>query len=224
MARSEVTETKRRRTKGASVSIISPAELARRREEFLQTVERRAYERFEQRGAEHGSHEDDWLQAERELSRQLHWTLVEDQNGVRLFVEVPGFAPEQLKLYGCDGILLLEAHFHAESPLAGLGHSHLGRDVYQFITLPAGLAVSHATLDLEHGILQIQLPFAAVTGEAEAVRTAAPGTGPTRRKSASAAVKSPRNVAAKSAAVRPKTTARKKTPETTQEKLKKTAE
>ena len=32
-------------------------------------IARRAYERFQSRGGEHGRHEEDWLEAERELNR-----------------------------------------------------------------------------------------------------------------------------------------------------------
>jgi len=33
-----------------------------------ENIARRAYERFEMRGGEHGHHEEDWLEAERELN------------------------------------------------------------------------------------------------------------------------------------------------------------
>jgi len=32
-------------------------------------IARRAYDRFQSRGGEHGRHEEDWLEAERELNR-----------------------------------------------------------------------------------------------------------------------------------------------------------
>lgn len=36
------------------------------------TIERRAYERFEERGGQHGRDQDDWFEAERELIQNRH--------------------------------------------------------------------------------------------------------------------------------------------------------
>ena len=53
----------------------TPAKKSRPAEQQLSTrqpsreeVERRAYEIWKARGGEHGSHQDDWLRAERELA------------------------------------------------------------------------------------------------------------------------------------------------------------
>lgn len=138
---------------------VAAEEIERRRAALLEAIARRAYELFEQRGGEHGYHMEDWMQAERELTRPLPWALIEEPDGFRLVAEVPGFAAEQIKLYACGNMLLLEAHLQASSRLAGLGHAQIGRDVLQFIPIPEGVSVNRATLDVEHGILQVQLPI-----------------------------------------------------------------
>jgi HSP20 family molecular chaperone IbpA len=137
---------------------VAPEELEQRRAALLEAIAQRAYELYEQRGGQHGYHLEDWLQAEREMTRSLSWTLVEEADGFRLIAEVPGFAPDQIRLFACDNLLMLEAHATADSRLAQLGHAQIGRDILQFIPIPEGVSASRATLDVEHGILQVQLP------------------------------------------------------------------
>lgn len=204
MAVPDVNEPRRRGTKDEAVVLIAPNEIARRREALLEAIAQRAYELFEERGGVHGYHLEDWLRAERELTRLPQWTLLRERDGARLLVEVPGFSPDQIKLYGCEGALLLEAHLHEASPVARLGHPQFGRDLYQFIPLPEGLAVSRATLDVEHGILQVQLPFAGVRPSQEASGAIAAATRPTAEKRSATGVKASPRVAAKSTPSRSK--------------------
>lgn len=146
-------------TQPGGVREVTGEELEQRRAAMMEAIARRAYERFEQRGGEHGYHIEDWLEAERELTRPLPWALVEEPDGFRLIAEVPGFTADQVKLYAAGSLLMLEAHMQSDSRLAGLGHAQIGRDVVQFIPVPEGVSVSRATLDVEHGILQVQMPL-----------------------------------------------------------------
>jgi len=146
-------------TRTGGVREVTAEELEQRRAAVMEAIARRAYERFEQRGGEHGYHNEDWLEAERELTRPLAWALVEEPDGFRLIAEVPGFTADQVKLYAAGNLLMLEAHMQSDSRLAGLGHVQIGRDVVQFIPMPDGVSVSRAKLDVEHGILQVQMPL-----------------------------------------------------------------
>lgn len=167
-------------TQPGGVREVTGEELEQRRAAMMEAIARRAYERFEQRGGEHGYHIEDWLEAERELTRPLPWALVEEPDGFRLIAEVPGFTADQVKLYAAGNLLMLEAQMQSDSRLAGLGHAQIGRDVVQFIPMPEGVSVSRATLDVEHGILQVQMPLEGarrppqrVSGEAGRGRKAA---------------------------------------------------
>ncbi len=181
------------------VQEVTAEEIERRRAAMWEAIASRAYELFERRGGEHGSHMEDWLEAERELTRTLPWVLVEEADGFCLIAEIPGFSPDQIRLFVADHLLMLEAHQQTGSRLAGLGHAQIGRDVIQFIPIPEGVSIDRATLDVEHGILQVHLPAEdakrpprRVTGETSASdksRRASAQTGPetgTRAESAKA--------------------------------------
>ena len=65
----------RRKPPARKKAAAAPARKTRPAEQQLSTrqpsreeVERRAYEIWKARGGEHGSHQDDWLRAERELA------------------------------------------------------------------------------------------------------------------------------------------------------------
>lgn len=66
-SRSKATETaapaapKTRRARAAAVPVPEPS---------VDNIRRRAYERYLERGGNHGQHFDDWLEAERELKNK----------------------------------------------------------------------------------------------------------------------------------------------------------
>jgi len=56
-------QPKTRKTKTASTAATAPPSA----EPSIDEIRRRAYERYQQRGGNHGRHFDDWLEAEKEL-------------------------------------------------------------------------------------------------------------------------------------------------------------
>lgn len=94
----EQTATQRREG-GMTVKIVPAQVLLNRMQELNQAIARRAYDRFEHRGRQHGRDLEDWLQAESELLQPCRRDLKESDEAIVLRAEVPGsFTPEQFQI------------------------------------------------------------------------------------------------------------------------------
>src|SRR5262245_6353995 len=77
---------------------VEAEKLLEQMKEFSQSVARRAYDYFESRGREFGHELEDWFRAESELMRRVPVEIKEVNGGIIVRAEVPGFAPNEIKV------------------------------------------------------------------------------------------------------------------------------
>ena len=89
--------------KTSNVKLVSPEELLKHEECIFNSISRRAYELFQNRGCSHGSDWDDWFRAETELLKPIKCYVLESDDRLIARAEVPGFGPHEIKvsLAGC---------------------------------------------------------------------------------------------------------------------------
>jgi HSP20 family molecular chaperone IbpA len=88
----------KRRSAKAAPRIVAGGGLPERGREIQDAIARRAYEIFEQRGREHGRHEDDWLRAEAELLQPAALEIEDTGLSLAVRAEVRGFTPGEIEL------------------------------------------------------------------------------------------------------------------------------
>jgi HSP20 family molecular chaperone IbpA len=128
--------------------------------EAYEYIERRAYEKFVERGSEPGRELEDWLSAERELLHPVALDVEESADYVRALVTAPGFTDAQIGV-------AIEPHWLAiiatREPADDLPPSHNapGEDPVQVFAihhLPAEVDPARATIVFANGILALRLP------------------------------------------------------------------
>ena len=72
MAQRRRSEPDDRNTESGRTAPVEPVRNEAERDATNEEISARAYELYEQRGAEHGRDWDDWLQAEKELQSRRH--------------------------------------------------------------------------------------------------------------------------------------------------------
>lgn len=127
-------------------------------DELFDRIRESAYQRFVARGFSGGQDLDDWLVAERELSRPTA-ELEEDDGKFALKVALAGFAPEEIELTATPRALIVKAAHEREQ--SGLDEkirwSEFSRnDVYRVVPLPADVAVDKVKAVLRNGLLKVE--------------------------------------------------------------------
>ena len=155
------------RRSGAKVPprIVAGGGLPERGREIQDAIARRAYDIFEQRGREHGRHEDDWLRAEAELLQP--GALEIEDTGLSLAVrsEVRGFAPGEIEL-GVElrRVSLFAAHAAARVNRKGaiVQAGGCATRIFRTAELPCEVDARGAAVTVRDGRLELILPKASV--------------------------------------------------------------
>ena len=156
------------------LEIIHPAleaDLRRECDAMIDSIQRRAYALFEERGHDHGSDLDDWLRAERQIVQPVPIDLFHKENKLIFFAEVPGFSANELKVN-------LEPHAVTISALKGGTSKERGpgaivlqerapRRMFRTFVLPFVVVPEKATATLKDGLLEVVVPIAAEAGALE---------------------------------------------------------
>lgn len=154
-----------------SPMIVEAVRLFNRMEEMRQEIARRAYERFEERGQEHGRDLDDWAAAEAELLAPVSMEMTESANHIEITAEVPGFNEHDIEIALEPRRVFLSGRQEKAlkpdpaSPAAG------GRRTSMFfgtIDLPADIDTAKAAARFEDGRFILKLPRLAAPESAEA--------------------------------------------------------
>ena len=126
-------------------------ELAR----LMSAIEHRAYQRFEERGYQHGADLDDWIEAE----RQVLGTPAADEaclpDSYTLRIALSGFEKSEIAILAAPGDLVLRAETNGSQRNDDC-RMHL--KVMRRFALPPGVKLSAATAQLQRGLLTIQAP------------------------------------------------------------------
>ena len=153
--------------KTSNVKLVSPEELLKHEEWVFDSISRRAYELFENRGSTYGSDLDDWFRAESELVKPVKCHVLESDDRLIAHAEVPGFGPHEIKVSLEPRWLKIggrretsENRNTGEAIMYSLGHSLLPADqIFHVAELSAEVDPSKANVTFKDGMLEIVMPI-----------------------------------------------------------------
>ena len=149
----------------ASPIFVEAEKLFDQMKEFSQSVARRAYEYFEARGRELGHDLEDWFRAESELMRRAPVEINEAENKITVRAEVPGFAPNEIKVSVEPQRLVISGKSEKtteENKEQTLLSEFRSNQFCRELRLPAEVDPAKTTAVLKDGVLE--LVFAKVAG------------------------------------------------------------
>lgn len=142
--------------------------------DLFESVQRRAFDRFLQRGASAGGDLDDWLGAEREVLFTPHYELVELPLEFRLQVAVPGLDAKDIQIGVMPECLVIRSEavpkFGGEDAKV-LFSDFRGKRLVRHIAFPLEIDPDKVTATLNNGLLHIIATKAARRKEVEIVAT-----------------------------------------------------
>lgn len=134
--------------------------------ESAQSITKRAYQFFEERGREFGHDLEDWLRAEFELTRRLPLELKENDGQLIVRAEVPGFKPDEIKVSVEPKQIIISGQTEQkkEEETANKVFSELRSNQFcRCFSLPTEVDPAKATATLKDGILELTLAKAAAS-------------------------------------------------------------
>jgi HSP20 family molecular chaperone IbpA len=121
-------------------------------------IARRAYELFEARGYEHGHDWEDWFRAESELLRPVSMAISDSKTRVSVRANVLGFEATELRVGVEPNRIIILGIKRPPSELARiLELSWYPDQVFRTIALPTEVVPGSAQIELDAGVLRIEL-------------------------------------------------------------------
>jgi HSP20 family protein len=128
---------------------------------FSESIARRAFEIFQDRGRVDGHDWDDWFHAEAEVFHSAHLCVFESDNALAVCAEVPGFTAEELEVS-------VEPHRISIAGKREVSHHKRFRkivysepcsdQIFRALSLPVEVDPKKATATLKGGILELAMP------------------------------------------------------------------
>jgi len=148
-----------------SLRVVDPETLVSRMNELYESIARRAFEIFQQDGAQPGHDQDDWLRAEQELLHPMHVSIAESDGVLTVEAEVPGFSPEDLRV-SLEPMRLTIAGKKTNSRESKgkqetIYQARCSAEILRCIELPRGVDPNKATATLKNGVLELRLQITA---------------------------------------------------------------
>lgn len=129
--------------------------------DFTETVGRRAYEFFEERGREIGHDLEDWFRAESELIRHVPVEIKDTEQNLIVRAEVPGFNAQDNKISVDARQLMLSGKVETtseEKTEKTVYNERRTQQFYRTVTLPTDVDAAKAVSSLKDGVLELTLP------------------------------------------------------------------
>jgi len=129
-----------------------------------ESIARRAFQIFQERGHAHGSDLDDWLRAENELFHTAHLAVAETDEGLAVSAEVPGFRAEELDINVEPRRLRITGTLRTAPPKPIrkiIYGDRCSNRIFRTLGLPVEVDPKKATAVLKDGILELTIPKAA---------------------------------------------------------------
>ncbi len=149
---------------GTPPKLLPASDLFDRIQDLSNSIARRAFEIFENRGRALGRDLEDWLRAESEFLHPVHLDIAESPDAVTVRAEVPGFSAKELEV----GV---EPHRLTISGKRETSKEHTSKktiykeqcsnQIYRATDLPAEVDTSKVTATLKNGMLELSMPKAA---------------------------------------------------------------
>jgi HSP20 family protein len=134
-----------------------------RMQQVFDSIEKRAFEIFNNNGRWFGHDLSDWLQAESEILHPVHVEVVETDEALTVHAEVPGFTAKELDIQ-VDGNRLTIAGKHETKEESKKGKTiysdRCAQEIFRSVQLPSDVDASKVNATLKDGVLNIELPKA----------------------------------------------------------------
>ena len=144
-----------------------PRNLAERMRQMYDSIEKRAFELFENNGRWFGRDLADWFQAEAELLHPLHLDISETDEALNIRAEVPGFTAKELDIRVEPRRITISGKHETKKEETKKGrtiYSELcANEILRSVELPVEIDNSKVNATLKDGVLSIELPKAAAT-------------------------------------------------------------
>jgi len=145
---------------------VEAEKLFEQMKESAQSIAKRAYQFFEERGREFGHEVEDWLRAEFELTRRLPLELTENDGQLIVRAEVPGLKAEEIKVSVEPKQIIItgQTEQKKEEETADKVFSEFQTNqLCRCLSLPKKVDPAKATATLKDGILELTLVKAAAS-------------------------------------------------------------
>jgi HSP20 family protein len=144
--------------------MVPASDLYDRVHEVSNSIARRAFEFFEDRGRALGRDLEDWFRAESQILHPVHLDIAESADALTVRAEVPGFTAKELEVVVEPHRLIISGERESNEERTGkqtLYREECSNQIYRAIDLPAQIDQSKVTATLKNGVLDLSMPKAA---------------------------------------------------------------
>ena len=132
-------------------------------QQIFDSIEKRAFEIFNNNGRWFGHDLSNWLQAESEILHPLHLEVAETDDALTVRAEVPGFTARELDIH-VEGNRLTIAGKHESKEESKKGKTiyseRCAKEIFRSVDLPSDVDGSKVNATLKDGVLNLELPKA----------------------------------------------------------------
>ena len=156
-------EALEKKSSPASPIHVEAEKLVKQIEKLTQSVAKRAYGFFEERGHRLGNELEDWFRAEAELLRPVPVEMKEDEKQFMVRAETPGFKANEIRISAEPERLIIEGKTEEITEEKSEKIVFSERRSNQFcrsLRLSAEIEPAKVTTTLKDGVLEITLPKA----------------------------------------------------------------
>ena len=143
------------------MKLLPASNLFDRIQDLSNSIARRAFEIFEDRGRAFGHDLEDWLRAESEFLHPIHLDIAESDDAVTVRAEVPGFSAKELEVGVEPHRLTISGKREAKEERTSkktIYSEHCRNQIFRAIELPAEVDSSKVTATLKDGVLELSMP------------------------------------------------------------------
>ena len=147
----------------APMKLLPGSDLFDRIQDVSNSIARRAFEIFEDRGRAFGHDLEDWLRAESEFLHPIHLDIAESDDAVTVRAEVPGFSAKELEVGVEPHRLTISGKREAKEDRTSkktIYSEHCRNQIFRAVDLPAEVDTSKVTANLKDGVLELSMPKA----------------------------------------------------------------
>ena len=147
----------------APMKLLPGSDLFDRIQDVSNSIARRAFEIFEDRGRAFGHDLEDWLRAESEFLHPIHLDIAESDDAVTVRAEVPGFSAKELEVGVEPHRLTISGKREAKEDRTSkktIYSEHCRNQIFRTIELPVEVDSSKVTATLKDGVLELSMPNA----------------------------------------------------------------
>ena len=160
MSNEETKLTKVEPPKAASPVFVDAEKMIEKFAEITKETAAKAYDFFVDRGAQLGTHLEDWLRAESEMLRAAPAKITETKDMVNVLIAVPGFKAEEIEVSVDNDLLIVSGETKDEMKEEGENtfYSEWRSDRFlRRLTLPTAVDAKDVDAKLKDGILRLGL-------------------------------------------------------------------